>query len=768
MGLLIKLQDGDTAFKSLKFGNDRPGGGDSGQPYIKTSINKPDTPALNSDFLLRGGISAPLNAAEDVARLTKYFFDFKNPKGLLFTAKQNLLSRVAPKTEASFGPAYGGLTNNINPTTGIISPNQNGGFFNGGIYTPLSTIAEAGVVAFGGHLNKQGIDPTGLISSLSIRKYGDIAFANNQPEKNSEDPKVPLALWRKSQNASNKAGRKLVESQIQQSKTQNELAVNVSLPNTGFDEFGANRNSFTQSNLNQFLQKWDAYRDKQAIKKLKKKDEAASKALDKQDELYQQVVNAENAPKTYANRLLKLWNLHGLNQTNPISTNPSILYSYSGGPDSTLGVGNTNIKFATLGDGLTAIRTNNIPFEDPTKPTVYYSTTNIFGNENSSVSLQFASRNPSITDYDLFGVDNFLEINNLTTSDRLGIAPGSSNQFITNPKSYLVGRQRTIEENKLTIPTFASDKFNQLTPNDENLIKEEDLPIVIGTSYSLKHNTSVYQPGTLTPRTNIGTYNTLTQNEINNLYVTRGTEKYKTKTTDKRFENIELEQRVGVGSPGAVEGNISTPVDLINAKPIYNSSIGESGTPASTPKEHSNDLVHFRIGIVNPQNPSTTTYMNFRSFIDNFSDSYTADWDAQKYMGRAESFYKYNGFGREISIGFTVAAQSQAEMNVIYSKLNYLASSLAPTYTSQGYMAGNLSKITLGDYIHEQYGIIKSLSYDIPEESPWEITIEQGSTIKDELPMIVSVKLSFTPIHKFRPEVGNQNRFITKDIVFPK
>jgi hypothetical protein len=240
MGLLIKLQDGDTALKSLKFGNDRPGGGDSGQPYIKTPIDRPDTPALNSDFLLRGGISAPLNALEDVTRLTKYFFDFKNPKGLLFTAKQNLLSRVAPKTEASFGPAYGGFAKDISPKTGIISQNQNSGFFNGGIYTPLSTIAEAGIVAFGGHINKQGLDPTGLFPTLSIRKYGDIAFANNQPEKNSEDPKVPLALWRKSQNASNKAGRKLVESQIQQSNTQNELAVNVSLPNTGFDEFGAN------------------------------------------------------------------------------------------------------------------------------------------------------------------------------------------------------------------------------------------------------------------------------------------------------------------------------------------------------------------------------------------------------------------------------------------------------------------------------------------------------------------------------------------------
>jgi hypothetical protein len=159
--------------------------------------------------------------------------------------------------------------------------------------------------------------------------------------------------------------------------------------------------------------------------------------------------------------------------------------------------------------------------------------------------------------------------------------------------------------------------------------------------------------------------------------------------------------------------------------------------------------------------------MNFRSFIDNLSDSYTAEWDAQKYMGRAESFYKYNGFGREINIGFTVAAQSQAEMKVIYSKLNYLASSLAPTYTSQGYMAGNLSKITIGDYIYEQYGIIKSLSYDIPEESPWEIEISQGKD-EGELPMIIKVTLTFTPIHNFRPEVGNQNRFIAKNISFPK
>jgi hypothetical protein len=652
MGLLIKLQDGDTILKSLKFGNDRPGGGDSGQPYIKTPIDRPDTPALNSDFLLRGGISAPLNAAEDVARLTKYFFDFKNPKGLLFTAKQNILSRAGTKTEASKGIGYAG------------------GLINEGIYTPLSTIAEAGVVAFGGHLNKQGLDPTGLIPGLGIKKYQDV-IASTQ------------------------------------------LTGRIDLENNRLVKLTSNITENKSSGLN-FI------------------------------------------PGYFLNK-------------------GESLISYGGGAGSTLGIGTTNIPFATDNIGA-PIKTlfpsfNPKTYQAEGKPSDGIESDKFQIPIKATEAYIYLSPNADVTSIEKSG--QYLTKDgrnsyqyNFYPSVYLNNTTGSLTPR-TDLKSYLVDRQRTIEENKLTIPTFASDKFNQFTPNTGSLIKEEDLPIIIGTSYSLKHNTSVYESGSLTPRTDED-IKSLTQNEINNLYSTRGTERHKTKTVDGRFEDIELEQRVGVGSPGSVDGNISTPVDLINAKPIYKSSIGESGTPASTPKEHSNDLVHFRIGIVNPQDPSTITYMNFRSFIDNFSDSYTAEWDAQKYMGRAESFYKYNGFGREISIGFTVAAQSQAEMNTIYSKLNYLASSLAPTYTSQGYMAGNLSKITLGDYIYEQYGIIKSLSYDIPDESPWEITIGKGSTIKDELPMIVSVKLSFTPIHNFRPEVGNQNRFITKDIIFPK
>jgi hypothetical protein len=143
---LIDLQ---TNLKSLKYGKDRPGGGSSNQPYITKLLNV-DLPSsldfLGNDFLLRGGpIGAPISAANDVVRISKYFADFKTPAGLLFIAKQNLLSRNAVRTEAS-------------------------GFLNESIYLPTSTLAQAGVNFSGIHLNKQGINPVPG-SFLSLKTY---------------------------------------------------------------------------------------------------------------------------------------------------------------------------------------------------------------------------------------------------------------------------------------------------------------------------------------------------------------------------------------------------------------------------------------------------------------------------------------------------------------------------------------------------------------------------------------------------------------------
>ena len=46
----------ETNLKSLKYGNDRPGGGSSNQPYIQKPIPTGDIPFVSGpDFKLRGG-----------------------------------------------------------------------------------------------------------------------------------------------------------------------------------------------------------------------------------------------------------------------------------------------------------------------------------------------------------------------------------------------------------------------------------------------------------------------------------------------------------------------------------------------------------------------------------------------------------------------------------------------------------------------------------------------------------------------------------------
>jgi hypothetical protein len=159
--------------RTIPFGRDRFNdklNEGSNQPYIYENNKQKlvDISGKNSsfynDFTIRGGILAPLKAAEDVLRLTRFFADIKNPKGLLFLAKENILSRIGTKTEASKGLGYAG------------------GALNEGAYTPLSTIGQALIGFAGGHLNKQGLDPTGLFPGANINKYQDV-ISQNQLER---------------------------------------------------------------------------------------------------------------------------------------------------------------------------------------------------------------------------------------------------------------------------------------------------------------------------------------------------------------------------------------------------------------------------------------------------------------------------------------------------------------------------------------------------------------------------------------------------------
>jgi hypothetical protein len=167
------------------------------------------------------------------------------------------------------------------------------------------------------------------------------------------------------------------------------------------------------------------------------------------------------------------------------------------------------------------------------------------------------------------------------------------------------------------------------------------------------------------------------------------------------------------------------------------------------------DLVKFRFEALDSKSTKeSSVYIVFRAIIKDFNDNYTANWDPIKYVGRADKFYVYNGFERQIRFGFTVAATSRVEMKPIFQKLNYLASNLTPEYVGNK-MRGPLMRLTLGDYLLYTPGFLTSLSYTIDDQSPWEIAIKDPEGNENgvyELPHVINVDCGFTPIHEFLPQ----------------
>jgi hypothetical protein len=146
--------------------------------------------------------------------------------------------------------------------------------------------------------------------------------------------------------------------------------------------------------------------------------------------------------------------------------------------------------------------------------------------------------------------------------------------------------------------------------------------------------------------------------------------------------------------------------------------------------------------------------MVFRALLKNITDTPNPSWNTVNYVGRGEPFYIYKGFERAISFEFQVAAMSEEEMKPMWQKLNYLYSNTMPDY-SGAKMRAPYMKLTIGDYLFRQPGIIKSLTYTIDNKSPWEIAIDDpeitGGSNLYELPQIMTVQMTFAPIHDFLP-----------------
>ena len=184
----------------------------------------------------------------------------------------------------------------------------------------------------------------------------------------------------------------------------------------------------------------------------------------------------------------------------------------------------------------------------------------------------------------------------------------------------------------------------------------------------------------------------------------------------------------------------------------------------------------------------TAELIVFRGFISGLIETVTPEWNEETYVGRSEPVYVYKSGIREITFRFTMAAQTRYELNSMYKKLQRLTSLAYPQYiadssflTSKMRMRPPLTKLRIGELYggsdisvkyeevedpstgevktvmknewtgRELGGILMGLSYEFPDNSPWEIKMGR------RVPKIVSCDITYRVIHDVTP--GNTTEF---------
>jgi hypothetical protein len=694
----MPLIDLKSDLTNLKFGNDRPGGGNSGLPYIKTYLPQNDSAAAqlgiaagkySIDFPIRGGAKALTDAVTDTLRITKFFGDLQ--RGPFFIAKQIGLQLSNPRTEV--GAVLGST-----PYTQV--------------YVPTNTLASVAVQGSGIHWDRPGIVP----STSDQLKYAYIV--GQQVITNNGKTNRLLTLY----------STKIKPGSVPIDPT--------NVKRLGIDD---------KSSLN--------------------------------------------------------------------------LFKYSNGPETTYGLGETIIpRFDSTTPASSSI--SAYPYLYGARPIPllnykqYITASNVYMSQSGDVF------NPGYVDaqgsfyLNNIGQQSDVIVNNFSTNrypTNFHLITGSKPIF--NYSKYIAAQSIFVSESTIQIvsgieadgATFIANSQQKVVTR--NNYESTPYPINYSGSYvrPAKAGTDVepgsaltayklYQTATNPPlqasrsqdilanadatlfQTPSGfsfTYDLIKSRgddakghrgqmpqDFRKILVDNRIGRKSLYSYDYQANNVNMQGRIGYANSGMTSfdrsktSNTNTATqDKVTMTPIQPSSAG--GLQGGDFR----DLVKFVVEAVDNNAPTQTTKIYFRSYIDGFSDNHNANWNGFSYTGRGDTFYTYQGFTREVSMNFSLPALSRPEMKRIYQKANYLASLCYPNYNSSGLMRGNITLLTVGDYLYRTPGILKSVNITIPDDTAWEVAMNQpegvaGDTEMYELPQMLKISLAFTPIMSILPRRG--------------
>jgi hypothetical protein len=134
-------------------------------------------------------------------------------------------------------------------------------------------------------------------------------------------------------------------------------------------------------------------------------------------------------------------------------------------------------------------------------------------------------------------------------------------------------------------------------------------------------------------------------------------------------------------------------------------------------------------------------HVQFRAFITNLTHSANPDYKPYQYIGRIEKFIMYNSVQREVGFNLGVVAFSKHELDVVWSRINYLTSFVFPYDFNRGILQPNIIRFTIGDVFKNQPGYVTSFSTNFNQ-------LTDSWDIDKEVPIAASVAMRFAIIEK--------------------
>tara|TARA_R100001591_G_scaffold4620_2_gene10585 strand:+ start:1927 stop:3177 length:1251 start_codon:yes stop_codon:yes gene_type:complete len=200
---------------------------------------------------------------------------------------------------------------------------------------------------------------------------------------------------------------------------------------------------------------------------------------------------------------------------------------------------------------------------------------------------------------------------------------------------------------------------------------------------------------------------------------------------------LNVNQKISRTFEGPIKGGKSTKnVDTVNIAPY-----GEDASDK--------DIIPFKFYDV-----YNDKHITFRAILTGITDNVSTEYNPERYVGRSENVYTYQGTNRQVSFTFDVYPKSRQEMPVLWEKINYLYGMCYPNYT-EAYggqtMVSPITTLTIGNLYTDTPGYIASLNLSVPDNSTWEIEDNL------QLPHYCQIAVEYVYIGKYLPNAKGKH-----------